>query len=181
MHRLLRHAAGMTAFAAMTASAGSGDIVQDSENFFSQINAFAPIGQTFTALRGDYTRFGFYYEDCNSSGLARVDFTLRAGAGTSGSVLAQATRTDVGGLVGYVEFPLNGVAFVPGQVYTALVTTPSERGCYQENVLFVAGAGPDYGGGAIVYQGVVNAARGDLRFFVFFDDPILAAGFEDAE
>jgi hypothetical protein len=138
-------------FAALVLSAGSaqaGVILQDQHDTTWQVLAFSPIGQTFTAEDPTVT-IGFYVEDWNpTSGPIGLTIELFEGAGTGGTSLGTAPIEGLTpGYVGFFDADFTSVVLVPGQIYTAIVSSTSARGAVsgiQSNL---------YAGGEMIING----------------------------
>lgn len=151
-------------------SAVAQDIIQDHHNWDSQIQHFAPVGQTFTAQSSGISTVAIRTQDCNSHfSNEPVEFTLYDGSGTSGSVLAQKSLVMPAGFNGYFDVDVSEASITSGDVYTFRIHTSNPRRCFNENVFSEANAGPDYAGGAVLYEGSVQPARGDATFRVLVD------------
>ena len=144
------------AVVALVLSAGSaqaGVILQDQHDTGWQVLAFSPIGQTFTAEDPRVT-IGFWVEDWNqASGPIGLTIELLEGAGTGGTSLG---TSPIEGLTpdyaGFFDADFTSVVLVPGQTYTAIVLSTSERGgVYGTD-------GNPYAGGEMVGGGSLNPA-----------------------
>lgn len=126
------------------------------------ISNFDPLGQTFTAGATDITlqSFGFQFQTLNpGSANSPLTLTLYAGSGFAGASLGAFTLTPAGipatRTPTFIDFAISGVTLTPGQVYTAALTSNSDRYglIYGPDINLNTGAllGPDaYAGGRFV-------------------------------
>ncbi|MEP6785399.1 MAG: PEPxxWA-CTERM sorting domain-containing protein [Sphingomonadales bacterium] len=149
-------AAGTVAFSSIAANAATLQVVSGPLGTRAvTINAFQPLGQSFTAIDSSLNSFGFLFESLNpTSANAPITFSLLAGAGLGGSALYTTTFTLPTSINGrtptWYDF---GIAanVVVGQQYTAVLTTTSNRNAVS--------LGPDYNvstgqfGGGDAYSG----------------------------
>jgi len=110
-------------------SAQAGVILQDQHDTGWQVLYYSPIGQTFTAEDPSVT-IGFWVEDWNQdSGPIGLTIELLEGAGTGGTSLGTAP---IEGLTpdyaGFFDADFTSVVLVPGQIYTAIISSTSPRG-----------------------------------------------------
>ncbi|GAB4169230.1 MAG: hypothetical protein Kow0020_02860 [Wenzhouxiangellaceae bacterium] len=170
MQKSMRTVLRITVLMSLSHAVAALDIIQDRHNFDSQINFFSPVGQTFTAEDAAISTIGIWLNDCNTHFSDNpLDFRLYSGSGTSGALLAQQTLAVPPGHSNYFDVDFSGTGLTIGNTYTIEVFSPNARRCFQENVFSQPNPGPDYTGGAILYQGSVNAARGDMQFRVIVD------------
>ena len=141
----------LAALVLSTGSAQAGVILQDQHDHGWQVLFYSPIGQTFTAEDPRVT-IGFWVEDFNQSlGPIGLTIELLEGAGTGGTSLGTAP---IEGLtpdyVGFFDADFTSVVLVPGQTYTAIISSTSERGG-------VFGMyGNLYAGGEMILEGSLN-------------------------
>lgn len=152
----------VSVIAALTAGPAMADltVVSGSGQRALQVAYFGPLGQSFTATDTDLTSFGFEFETFNpDQANTALVFTLRDGAGLTGTVIATrtatlpaipATRTGT-----WYDFDLTGITLVAGQRYTATVATTSSLlgfvyGPDIDIFTGVALGGDAYAGGALV-------------------------------
>jgi hypothetical protein len=119
-------------FAALVLSAGSaqaGVILQDQHDTTWQVLNYSPIGQTFTA-EDPMVTIGFYVEDWNQhAGPIGLTIELFEGAGTGGTSLGTAPIEGLTpGYAGFFDADFTSAVLVPGQIYTAIVSSTSARG-----------------------------------------------------
>jgi len=126
----------------------AGIILQDQHGPSYQILYFSPIGQTFTAEDPSVT-IGFWVEDINqSAGPIGLTIELFEGTGTGGTSLGTAPIEGLTpGYAGFFDADFTSVVLVPGQIYTAIVSSTSERGG-----LYSAEGNP-YAGGEMIFAG----------------------------
>lgn len=97
-----------------------------------QIQAFGPIGQSFTSIDSTLTSFGFQFQTFNSSASnVPVTFSLLSGAGLGGSLIYSQQlmlpsnlpeRTGV-----FYDFTVPNLAVTIGGNYTALLSSTTSR------------------------------------------------------
>jgi hypothetical protein len=101
-------------------------ITQDDFNSSFQIDAFEPLGQTFTAIENSLLSVGFRFTVMNSTFSAtdpvRVD--LYSGSGFGGALLASREIVLPENVTeeNYVNFDFGGIATVIGQQYSAVLS-----------------------------------------------------------
>jgi len=119
----------LTVLVLSTGSAQAGVILQDQHKTGRQVLYYSPIGQTFTTEDPSVT-IGFWVEDWNqSSGPIGLTIELLEGAGTGGTSLGTAPIEGLTpGYVGFFDADFTSVVLVPGQTYTAMISSTSERG-----------------------------------------------------
>ena len=107
----------------------AGVILQDQRNYGHQVLYYSPIGQTFTAENPSVT-IGFWVSDWNQSlGPIGLTIELLEGAGTGGTSLGTAPIEGLTpGYVGFFDADFTSVGLVPGQTYTAIISSTSGRG-----------------------------------------------------
>ncbi len=112
-----------------TGSAQAGVILQDQHDHGWMVFDYSPIGQTFTAEDPSVT-IGFWVEDWNQSfGPIGLTIELFDGAGTGGTSLGTAPIEGLTtGYAGFFDADFTSVVLVPGQIYTAIVSSTSYRG-----------------------------------------------------
>ncbi|MHC4324224.1 MAG: hypothetical protein ACYSUX_08120 [Planctomycetota bacterium] len=112
-----------------TASTQAGLILQDQWSTTRQVLIYSPIGQTFTA-EDPLVTIGFYVEDWNQhAGPIGLTIELFEGAGTGGTLLGTAPVEGLtAGYAGFFDADFTSVVLVPGQIYTAIVSSTSARG-----------------------------------------------------
>lgn len=110
-------------------SAQAGLILQDYYDTIVQIYPASPIGQTFTAEDPRVT-IGFLVGDGNpSAGPIGLTIELLEGTGIGGTSLGTAPVEGLTpGYTGFFDADFTSVALVPGQSYTAIVSSTSLRG-----------------------------------------------------
>jgi hypothetical protein len=131
-----------------TGSTKAGLILQDQGPIGSQILASSPVGQSFTAEDPTVT-IGFWLEDINpTSGPIDISIELFEGAGIGGPSLGIAPVEGLTpGFSGFYDADFTSVVLVPGQIYTAIVSSTSERGAVR------SAQGNPYAGGMKLHQG----------------------------
>lgn len=128
------------------------------------VSAFDPLGQVFTADANRLDSFGFEFKSLNPSAAnADITFTLYAGEGFTGAVLASlsvlpTTLPLANRASGWLDFDLGGVSLVSGQRYTAALTSVSSRFAlnYGPTINIFTGApltGDAYAGGRLLATG----------------------------
>ena len=145
----------------------AGIILQNVGGTNLQINAFEPMGQSFTA-EDSAIEFAFFYGEINpGSPNDPLQLRLLAGNGLGGSQLGSVTFSLSSGFSGYFDIDFSSVALVIGQQYTAVVSVPgtSPRWAIAMNI-----TGPSlYAGGRAYFTDVgttVNDPDDDARFRV---------------
>jgi hypothetical protein len=110
--------------------ASAGVILNSAGQFDRSIASVDPIGQSFTAEDPLLGKIAFAFSDINpGSANDPVTMTLYSGTGFGGSVLKAVTQTlpdplpSTGAPPQFIDFDFTGTALVPGNVYTAAVTT----------------------------------------------------------
>jgi len=134
-------------------------ILQDQQNGMLQVNAFEPLGQSFTA-EDSHVSFAFYYELINpSSPVSDLTLTLLSGEGTGGTLLTSSTFSLAESFVGYFDVDLSSVALTAGSRYTATVSAVGDSPYW--GIRFSTGyLGDSYAGGQI-HSGRSLASIGD--------------------
>lgn len=97
-----------------------------------QLMYFGPLGQSFTAIDSTLTSFGFQFETFNAgSANAPITFSLVDGAGLGGASLYSTSftlPTDLPARTGvFYDFAVPDLAVAIGEVYTAILSTTSNR------------------------------------------------------
>ena len=169
--------------AMLVACAAPGVIEQLHRNDFAQVQFFSPMGQSFTAERARYSRLSVGFADCNAHfGDPLLRLRLRRGAGADGLVLLEAVEGYATGTEGWLVFDVSAVVFTVGQVYTAEFAAASARGCVYTNHLLAGpglpAAGPDYIGGGIMLNGLLDGPYGDLQVSLVLEEAVFANGFD---
>src|SRR5437016_7215564 len=114
----------------LSPSSHGGVILNSAGQFDRSISAFDPIGQSFTAEDPLLGKIAFAFSDINP-GLANdpVTMTLYSGTGFGGAVVRAVTQTLPDPLPStaappqFIDFDFTGTPLIPGNVYTAAVTT----------------------------------------------------------
>ena len=113
------------AVATALCSAQAGVILQDTSTINFQIDAFSPIGQSFTA-EDSVVSFAFFVVQMNPGfPVDAIQFTLRSGDGLGGQVLYQASATPTTGFNNFFDVDLSSVVLTVGQMYTVQADIPS--------------------------------------------------------
>ncbi len=131
-------------------SARAGLILQDQFNGSIQILLASPVGQTFTAEDPKVT-IGFYIGDANPDfGPIDLSIELFYGAGVGGPSLGSAPVEGLSpGFAGFFYADFTSVPLTVGQVYTAIISSSSERGAVATDDF------NPYSGGVYVLQGAL--------------------------
>jgi hypothetical protein len=138
----------------------AGPIVQSDQNATYQIVYWAPIGQSFTA-EDPHVTMGFLVEDLNPlMGAYRLAIQLYEGTGVGGALLASSPEVSLpDSFSGWYDADFGAVTLTAGDVYTGIITAPTERAGLMAYVL-----GDAYPGGTlIVYGAPVSAADAGFR------------------
>ena len=141
----------LTVLVLSAGSAQAGVILQDQYDRGWQVLFHSPIGQTFTAEDPSVT-IGFLVEDWNqSSGPIGLTIELLEGAGTGGTSLGTAPIEGLTpGYEGFFDADFTSVVLVPGQTYTAIISSTSARGGV------VGINGNPYAGGEVILYGSLD-------------------------
>lgn len=151
--RQLRKPAAIASLLAISCNAFALPILQDIGNGVVQINAFEPVGQSFTA-EDPFVTFGFWFEVINP-GVAPADVTISLldGVGNTGNLLLANTFSMDAGFMGYRDVDFSPVSLQIGSQYTALLSIPDDNS-YWGLRLYTGFMQTDlYTGGQIVFGG----------------------------
>ena len=134
--------------------------MQDQTTGSVQILLASPIGQTFTAEDPRVT-IGFLVSDVNPTmGPIGLTIELFEGAGIGGTSLGAAPVEGLTpGYRGFFDADFTSVALVPSQIYTAIISSTSERGGVDFTYL------NPYAGGNMVISGSLSSVE-DAAFRV---------------
>ncbi len=163
MHKLLKAAALVSGLLLFSGTATAGVILQDTDSGANQIEAFEPMGQSFTA-EDPFVSFAFFYETFNPQN-PNLSMTMRlfSGTTTAGAPLVAVPFfiPDPGqNFNDYFDVDLSSVALTVGNVYTASVDA--------QNPYWGAAIqrfGNPYAGGVAIVSGS-QLANQDWRFRV---------------
>jgi hypothetical protein len=149
----------------LTANAKAGLIIQPQSNWGYQIKSYMPVGQTFTAEDALINSIGFHVSEMNPHfPLAPIWVDLFKGVGTGGTLLGRAQLDGIElGYSGFYDADFNSVTLTVGQVYTATLSSSTERAAIR-GTYFEPPPGP-YAGGKAIFRGVPDPNR-DLAFRV---------------
>ena len=153
----------ITALIMLAGSAHAGVILQDTDNGANQIEAFSPMGQSFTA-EDPFVSFAFYYDTFNPQhSNDPLEMRLFAGTTAVGVPLLSVPFAipDPGqNFEDYFDVDLSAIALTIGNVYTASVFAPNPYW----GAAIQRGGNP-YPGGVAIVSGAVDADS-DWRFRV---------------
>lgn len=150
----------LTVLTLVTGNSYAGLIIQTDHSVGQQILAYSPIGQTFTAEDASVS-IGFWIQDKNqAAGSIDLSIELFEGAGIGGTSLGSAPILGLSpDFEGFYDADFTSLNLTVGQVYTAIISSTSERG-------FVFSTDLDlYPGGTFVEYGVLVPER-DAAFRV---------------
>lgn len=142
-------------------------ILNDGVGGALQINAFQPLGQSFTAISSLVTSIGFNFRRFDPDmPVVPITISLYAGTGTSGALVAQRTFTLTSD-TGFTDVAFDNTPVITGHVYTAALTSAST---YQ-GVVYTKNS---YAGGQLTSPSPIlalvdprgNGANKDLAFRV---------------
>jgi hypothetical protein len=135
-------------FAAFTGTA-LGNIIQTNFGGDWNVLTLGPIGQTFTADEQHLSSIGV---DFSSTSGGYITYSLLAGAGANGPIIATSTAYDLPGVSGFANASFAGVDLTVGDVYTVILTAPNNQWLVDWNQVNLPGA-VDYTGGVAIFQG----------------------------
>lgn len=128
-----------------------------------QVQAFEPIGQSFTAIDSNVTA-GLYFDVSNPSPIAvnndSIQYDLYAGTGTAGALLGSAAFFLADGFLGYHVVDFSAINLIIGNVYS-LVASVIGGSKYWGVQSFNNDV---YSGGTRIFNG--TATSGDLWLLV---------------
>lgn len=156
----------LAAAAATPAPAHAGFIIQDQFDITIQVNAFEPIGQSFTA-EDPGVKFAFFYTPINGGALNDpLEIRLLAGDGLGGPQLGSFTFSMPSGFSGFFDVDFSSVTLTVGQQYTAVVIQPGSSPYW--GVELQQNTNPYSGGRAYFTSGfgLQNNPGDDFRFRV---------------
>lgn len=152
----------------LQANPASADIVQDSGQFDLAIFAYAPLGQTFTAVDAQISAIAFAFSEINP-GFPNdpVTMSLYAGDGFGGTLIASVSQTLPAVLPStsappqFIDFDFTGVTLTVGEVYTVAVTAGTSP-----RIAAVYSNADPYAGGHYISGFDGSIAAYDLNFRV---------------
>lgn len=158
--QLACHVIAISLLTGMTA-VQAGVILQDATNVTFQIEAFEPIGQSFTA-EDAAIRFAFSYEIINpGSSNDPLQLELRQGDGLGGTLLGSQAFSLSSGFNGFFDVDFSSIPLTVGLSYTAVLSVPGTSALWGVNF-----NQPNlYSGGSAYLSGVNNPTYG-ARFRV---------------
>ena len=113
-------------FLAGTVAGLSGATLTVGDTFLGivQIQAFGPLGESFTVPGTPVQSLGFRLNSLNpTEPVGSLTLTIRAGDGINGSIIGTQILTPAAGTNGYFDFPVDSYSFTAGQMYTGLLTS----------------------------------------------------------
>jgi hypothetical protein len=155
--------------------AWAGPIVQSRAWGAFNVYFYGPVGQTFTAEDDQISTIGFdlWSTHAIAPGASyppgRFTYELRAGAGTSGSLVASSSFSLPDGFRGYADADFSSAQLTVGETYTVLVSASDGNWAIFWNQIYCVPSGEpiegaiDYTGGMMVRDGQL-APYGDLAF-----------------
>lgn len=141
----------------------AGVILQDTDNGANQIQAFSPMGQSFTA-EDPFVSFAFFYNTFNRQfANLPMDMKLFAGTTTAGVPLITvpfSIPNPTQNFTGFFDVDLSSIALTVGNVFTASVMAPNPYWG-----ISIQRSGNPYTGGLAIVSGTERADE-DWRFRV---------------
>jgi hypothetical protein len=156
---------GLALLASVPAAASL--VLNDGVGGALQINAFQPLGQSFTAISSLVISIGFNFRRFDPDApVAPITISLYAGTGTGGALVAQ-RRFTLANDKGFTDIAFDNTPVVIGQIYTAALTSASKH----QGVLYTKNL---YAGGQLTSPSPIlalvdprgNGANKDLAFSV---------------
>ena len=148
------------------AAVHAGVILQNNQNTNIQVDAFEPIGQSFTA-EDSAIKFAFFYLPLNPT-FANDPLQLRllGGDGLGGPVLGSVIFSLAPTFTGFFDVDFSSIALTIGQRYTAAVSVPGTSPFWGVGIQQLTNP---YGGGRAYFTSIPlfqNDPGDDMRFRV---------------
>lgn len=180
-HVMMAAALAVSTFVALPATAAT--VVSPTGARGLVISTYATVGQSFTMVGTTLDSFGFQLQTANGgSANDPLNFTLRAGDGLTGAILAQRTITAPLGATRanfWQDFSLSGLTLSDGAVYTALLTAGSNRLALLYGPAITANGVDGYAGGRLIagvaQTGYCTGAPCDANFRFTSSGPVAGA------
>jgi hypothetical protein len=144
--------------------AWAGEILQPQIAGAVNIGIYSPMGQTFTAEDSRISTIGFdVWEGTFGGPPEALTYNLLQGAGIGGDLLGSGSITLSNNFSGYADVNFSSVTLTVGQVYTVLLSEPSDTYVVDRNFLSALPGYINYKGGDAIEQGLIQPGT-DLTF-----------------
>lgn len=179
-HVMMAAALAASTFVALPAAAAT--VVSATGARGLVIQTYGTVGQSFTMVGTMLDSFGFQLQTANLTANDPLNFTLRAGDGLTGAIVAQRTVTAPAGAARvsfWQDFDLSGLTLSDGAVYTALLTAGTNRLAVLYGPAITAQGADAYTGGQLVagaaQTGYCTGAPCDANFRFTSSGPVTGA------